>query len=56
MMDLAPLLCIIRETKRPLFFLIRGLLPTIPVIYTVFMIFVISSVNCVDFLIILLLL
>jgi hypothetical protein len=55
-MDLTPLLCIIRATKMPLFFLIRGLLLAIPVIFVVSVIFVISPVSCVDFPIVLFLL
>jgi hypothetical protein len=53
MLDLAPLLCIVKATKRPPFFLIRRLLLAIPAISTIF---VISPVSCVDFLIVLLLL
>jgi hypothetical protein len=56
MMDLAPLLYIIRATKRPPLFLIQGLLLVIPVISTVFVNFAISLVSCVDFLTVLLLL
>jgi hypothetical protein len=56
MMDLAPLLCIIRVMEMPLFFLIRGLLLAIPTISTVFMIFATSLISCVDFPIVLLLL
>jgi hypothetical protein len=52
-MDLAPVLCIVRVTKRPFLFLIRWLLLAIPEISAVF---VISSVSCVDFPIILLIL
>jgi hypothetical protein len=55
-MNLAPLLYIIRTTKRHLLFLIRGLLLAIPVISTVSTIFTISFVSRVDFLIVLLLL
>jgi hypothetical protein len=55
-MDLTPLLCIIRATEMPLFFLIRGLLLAIPVIFVVSVIFVISPVSCVDFPIVLFLL
>jgi hypothetical protein len=49
-MDLAPILYVIRVMERPLFFLIRGLITMITVVS------VISPVSCVDFLIILLLL
>jgi hypothetical protein len=52
-MNLASFLCIIRVTKRPLFFLVQRLLLSIPMISTVS---VISPVNCVDFSIVLLLL
>jgi hypothetical protein len=45
-MDLAPLLCIIRATKMPLFFLIQELLLVIP---TISAILTISLVSCVDF-------
>jgi hypothetical protein len=56
MMDLAPLLYIIRAIERPLLFLIRGLLLVISTISVVSAIFVISPISCVDFSIILLLL
>jgi hypothetical protein len=53
MMDLAPLLCVIRATKRPLLLLIRGLLLAV---FVVSVIFAISPVSCVDFPVVLLLL
>jgi hypothetical protein len=53
MMDLTPLLCIVKAMKRPPFFLIQRLLLAIPVIFAIF---VISPVSCVDFLIVLFLL
>jgi uncharacterized membrane protein len=56
MMDLAPLLYIIRAIEMPLLFLIRGLLLVISTISVVSAIFVISPISCVDFSIILLLL
>jgi hypothetical protein len=49
-MDLAPLLCIVRVTKRPLLFVIRGLLAAISVVLAV------SPTGHVDLSIILLLL
>jgi hypothetical protein len=52
MMDLVPLLYVIREMKMPLFFLIRGLLTTIPVIYVVL---AVSPIGHVDLPIVLLL-
>jgi hypothetical protein len=52
-MYLASLLCVIRATKRYLFFLIRGLLATIPVISAVF---AVSPIDHVDLSIVLLLL
>jgi hypothetical protein len=44
-MDLAPLLYVIRVIKMPLFFLIRGLLATIPTISTVLAVSLISHVD-----------
>jgi hypothetical protein len=49
-MNLAPLLCIVRATEKPLLFLIGGLLAAIP------MIFAVSPIGHVDFPIVLLLL
>jgi hypothetical protein len=53
MMDLAPLLYVIRAPAKAFFFLIQGLLATI---FVISMILAISSVSCVDFPIVLLLL
>jgi hypothetical protein len=55
-MDLAPLLCIVKVTERPLLFLIRGPLLAISTVFAVFVILVISLISHVDFLIVLLLL
>jgi hypothetical protein len=52
-MDLAPLLCVVRATERPLLFLIRGLLALKPMISVVL---AISPIGRVDLPIILLLL
>jgi hypothetical protein len=52
-MDLAPLLCVIRVIEMPLFFLIRGLLATIP---TIFVVLAVSPIDHVDLSIVLLLL
>jgi hypothetical protein len=55
-MDLAPLLCIVRATKMPLLFLIRGLLLAVSAVSVISTILVISSVSHVDFPVVLLLL
>jgi hypothetical protein len=55
-MDLAPLLCVIRATERPLLLLIRGLLLVVFAISTTSVIPTISPVSCVDFSVVLLLL
>jgi hypothetical protein len=52
-MDLAPLLYVIRVIEMPLFFLIRGLLATIP---TIFVVLAVSPIGHVDLSIVLLLL
>jgi hypothetical protein len=44
-MDLAPLLCVVRATERPLLFVIRGLLATIPMISIVFAVSLIGHVD-----------
>jgi hypothetical protein len=52
-MDLAPLLCVVRATKRPVLFLVQGQLL---VISTVSVVLAICLVSCVDFPVVLLIL